>query len=65
MTDNQLRERNIINVMSSLTWCFTQGSMTNGDKDLVKEYIRQLTILLNEFKIDNNIELSDTDLWED
>lgn len=65
MTDNQLRERNIINVMSSLTWCLTQGSMTNGDKDLVKEYIRQLTILLNEFKIDNNIELSDTDLWED
>jgi hypothetical protein len=39
--------------------------MTNGDKGLVKEYIRQLTILLNEFKIDNNIELSDTDLWED
>jgi hypothetical protein len=65
MTDNQLRERNIINVMSSLIWCLTQGSMTNGDKGLVKEYIRQLTILLNEFKIDNNIELSDTDLWED
>jgi len=65
MTDNQLRERSLINVMSLLTYHLTQGSMTNGDKDQVIDCIIQLTRLLNEFKLEHNIEITDTDLWDE
>lgn len=65
MTDNQLLERDLINAMSLLTFHLTQGSMTAGDKDLVIDNIIQLTRLLNEYKLNHNIVITDTDLWEE
>jgi len=65
MTDEELRQRSLINVMSLLTYHLTQGSMTSGDKDLVVDTIIHLTILLNEFKLHHKIEISNADLWEE
>lgn len=65
MTDNQLRERSLINMMSLLIWHLTQGSISAGDKDQVIDCIIQLTRLLNEYKLEHKIEITDNDLWED
>lgn len=65
MTDEELRQRSLINVMSLLTYHLTQGSMTNGDKDLVINTIIHLTILLNEFKLHHKIEITNSDLWDE
>ena len=65
MTDNQLRERDLICAMSILTQQLCQGDMTNGNKDLVIDTIIYLTRLLNEYKLDKNIVICDADLWLD
>jgi hypothetical protein len=64
MTEQQLKERDLINAMSMFIVHLTQGSMTAGDRDLVIDNIIYLTRLLNEYKLDHNIVICDADLWE-
>jgi hypothetical protein len=65
MTDNELKQRELITAMSILTQQFCQGDMTNGNKDLVVDTIIYLTRQLNDYKLVNNIVICDADLWEE
>ena len=65
MTVNQLKERELISSMSLFTVQLCDGDMTNGNRDLVIDVIIHLTKLLNEYKLDHNIEISNADLWQE
>ena len=65
MTVNQLKERELISAMSLFTVQLCDGDMTNGNRDLVIDVIIHLTKLLNEYKLDHNIEISNADLWQE
>jgi len=65
MTDNQLRERALISAMSLFTVTLCDGDMTNGNRNSVIDVIIHLTRLLNEYKLEHKIEITNTDLWEE
>jgi hypothetical protein len=65
MTDNQLKERELISAMSLFTVTLCDGDMTNGNRDSVIDTIIHLTKLLNEYKLLHKIEISNADLWQE
>jgi len=65
MTDNELKERELISAMSLFTVTLCDGDMTNGNRDSVIDMIIHLTKLLNEYKLTHKIEISNADLWQE
>jgi|TARA_R110000868_G_scaffold198119_1_gene444424 hypothetical protein len=65
MTDNQLKERELISTLSLFTVQLCDGDMTNGNRDQVIDIIIHLTKLLNEYKLLHKIEITNADLWQE
>jgi len=65
MTDNELRQRELISAMSLFTVQLCDGDITNGNRDSVIDMIIHLTKLLNEYKLTHKIEITNSDLWDE